>query len=62
MLLKILFILMAVFFTWQLAVFLKHNPDALNENHLKKGTLVLGILALGLGLLIFLAWWLLKIL
>lgn len=62
MFLKIIFILMAVFFTWQLTVFLKHNPDALSEVKLKKGFWVMALLALGLGAVILIAWLALKVL
>ncbi len=54
---KLLFIIMAMFFTWQLWRFLKYNPEALSEDNVKRSLPVFGWLALFLVVVIAITIW-----
>lgn len=57
MLIKLLFIVLALFIGWQLLVYLRMHPEALSWDNLNKSFFTLGILALLLiGFIAILVW------
>lgn len=57
MLIKLLFIVLALFIGWQLVVYLRMHPESLTWKNLNKSFFTLGILALLLiGFIAILVW------
>lgn len=60
LMLKLTYIVLAIFFVWQLFLYLNRHPDALSKENIDKSIFTLGLLALGLMGFVYLLVYFLK--